>query len=334
MVGLDEVARTSGVSRATASRALNGDPHVRNETRERVIAVAEALGYRPNRAARRLASGRSNVIGFVLPSDQLLDDPYGALLLNSVALTTNARDHGLMLWMTHRAPGTTVAEIFRGGLVDGLLMSAVAFDDAWVEELLDGPLPTMLIGRHPSRTDLNVVEIDNVGGARRAVEHLLDLGHRRIAHIAGPAERADARERRATYEKVLAEHGVDADPRLVEQGGFTVDSGVAAMVRLLPQRPTAVFASNDEMAFGAYEAIAAAGLEVPGDISIVGFDDFPARPSGLPPLTTVRYDLAAVAQRAVDALLALIDEPREAPRHLMVPAELHVRQSTRVPRGP
>jgi DNA-binding LacI/PurR family transcriptional regulator len=295
-----------------------------------VVAVAESLQYRPNRAARSLASGRSGVIGLVLPVDQLVNDPYGAILINGVAQSAAARDHGLMLWMTHKEPGATVRELFSGGLVDGLVISAIALGDTWVEKLLDGPLPTVLVGRHPNRSDTDMVEIDNTAAARLVVEHLIGLGHRRIATITGPEERSDAMARLATFHTVLAEHDLEAPPELVVKGDFSPWSGLSAMVRLLPHRPTAVFAANDQMALGALEAINLAGLRVPDDISVAGFDDFPAALVSNPPLTTVGQDVDLVADRAVAHLISLLGTGTSG-SDLLVGAELRVRGSTGSP---
>ena len=322
----------AGVSTATASRALSGDSRVRDATRARVQAVAESLHYRPNRAARSLASGRSGVIGLVLPTEPLVNDPYGAILINGVAQSASTRDHGLMLWMTHREPGATVRELFSGGLLDGLVISAVALGDAWVEKLLDGPLPTVLIGRHPQRSDVDVVEVDNTAAARLVVEHLIGLGHRRIATITGPEARSDAAERLETFRTVMAEHGLPVPDELVEPGDFSPLSGLAAMARLIPHRPTAVFAANDQMALGAMEAISLAGLRVPDDISVAGFDDFPAALVSNPPLTTVGQDVDLVADRAVAHLIDLLDTGRRG-TDVLVGAELRIRGSTGPPKG-
>ncbi|MEO1065479.1 MAG: LacI family DNA-binding transcriptional regulator [Actinomycetota bacterium] len=321
------MAERSGVSRATASRALNGDARVSDDTRARVLAAAAAIGYRPNRAARSLANGRSSILGLVMPSGQLVADPYGAEMINSVAIAASSHDQQLMLWLTHEGPDDSVDAIFRNGLVDGVIVSAPALGDDWIEDVIDGPLPTVLIGRHPHRSDINVVDVDNAGGARLAVTHLIERGHRRIATICGPMERTDGRSRYESYAETLRDHGIEVDERLIAQGDYTPDSGLAAMVRLLRHEPTAVFAANDQMALGAYEAIEVAGLRVPDDIAVVGFDGFSSRTAD-PPLTTVRQDLSELGGRAVELLLQTITTPDEPPTEVIVPVELVVRSSS------
>jgi LacI family transcriptional regulator len=335
MVTLEEVARTSGVSRATASRALNGRDRVSPEVRNRVRIVANALGYRPNPAARSLASGRSGALGLVIPTGHLVEDPYGAHLVQAVAETATRHDQAVMLWLARAEPSAAVRDEFRTGLVDGLVISGVGFGSEWIEDLIDGPHPSVLVGRHPTRTDVASVQIDNVAGAHAAVEHLLDGGSRRVAIVLGPPERSDTQDRLAGYRAALSERELAVDPNLVGQGDFTVQSGYDAMRALLPHRPDGVFATNDLMAAGALRALAEAGLRVPDDVPVAGFDDLPIAATTEPALTTVAHDIDVVGEAAVETLLRLLDsdsprpaEPRPA-EPIVVPAPLLVRQSTR-----
>jgi LacI family transcriptional regulator len=331
VVTLDQVARASGVSRATASRALNGRDRVNPEVRHRVHLVANALGYRPNPAARSLASGRSGAIGLVLPTVHLGEDPYEANLVTSIAEAATRHGQALMLWLGPVEPSPSMRNQFRTGLVDGLVVSGVGFGARWVEDLIDGPHPSVLIGRHPTRTDVVTVEIDNVAGARAAVHHLLVGGRRRIAIVLGPPDRTDGQDRMAGYRLALAEYGLEVEPDLVVEGDFTMASGVDAMQRLLPTRPDAVFATNDLMAVGVLRVIQDAGLDVPGDVAVVGFDDFAVAATTEPPLTTVRHDIRRVGEAAVEALLGLLEGDagdEDAAHRQVVPAPLVVRQST------
>ncbi|MEM9033359.1 MAG: LacI family DNA-binding transcriptional regulator [Actinomycetota bacterium] len=328
---LAQVAELSGVSRSTASRVLNGDERVSDDARDRVLRAADSIGYRPNRAARSLASGRSSIVGLVLPTEHLTADPYGSQVISGVVAAANERDQQVMLWLTHQGPDETVQTIFRNGIVDGLIVAAPALGDDWVEELIDGPMPTVLIGRHPTRRDVNVVDIDDVGGARLAVDHLVGLGHRRIATITGNMARPDAAARYQGYVAALEAHGIALDERLVAAGTYTPSSGVAAMVRLLKHRPTAVFAANDQMAHGAYEAIEIAGLRIPEDVSVVGFDGFSSFSEPDPPLTTVRQDLAAIGEHVVDVLLQASGSDDHETLRVTVGVELVERSSTGPP---
>jgi LacI family transcriptional regulator len=333
IVTLEEVARTSGVSRATASRALNGRARVSPEVRNRVRIVANAMGYRPNPAARSLASGRSGALGLVIPTGHLVEDPYAAHLVEAVAETATCHDQALMLWLARVEPGPVVRNEFRTGLVDGLVISGVGFGAAWIEDLIDGPHPCVLIGRHPTRTDVATIEVDNAAGAKAAVAHLIETGARRVAIITGPPERTDNQDRVQGYEEALAEHGLDLDDALARPGDFTVESGYEAMRQLLPQAPDAVFAANDPMAVGALRAIGEAGLSVPDDIMVAGFDDLPVAATTDPPLTTVRQDIGLVGESAVEALVRLLDDDPTDPERVVIPAPLVVRQSTRSGNG-
>lgn len=328
-VTLDDVARTSGVSRATASRALNGHSKVSVDVRSRVQLVADQLGYRPNSAARSLASGRSGVLGLVLPAGHLLATPYEAHLLEAVADAATASGHGLMLWLAETEPGRALREGFRTGLVDGIVVSGVALGASWVEDLFDGPHPCVLVGRHPTRTDLAYVEVDNEACAGLAVDHLVGGGGRRIAIILGPLERVDARDRYAGYERALERHGLALDTRLVERGDFSPESGYEAMRRLLAHRPDSVFASNDNMAAGALRAIAEAGLRVPDDIAVIGFDDLPIPGRYDFGISTIRQDIVTIAARAVELLTHLVDGAPLPAHPITINGSLVVRGTTR-----
>ena len=330
IVTLDEVARTSGVSRATASRALNGRDRVSPEVRHRVRLVAKALGYRPNPAARSLASGRSGALGLVLPTVHLGEDPYEANLVTAVAEAATRYGQALMLWLAPIEPSPQMRDEFRTGLVDGLVISGVGFGSQWVEDLIDGPHPSVLVGRHPTRDNMTLVRLDDAAGGRAAVDHLVDCGCRRVAIVLGPSNRTDSDDRLAGYRQALADRGRASAPELVARGDFTLSSGYDAMVRLLPHRPDAVFAANDLMAVGALRAIQDQGLTVPDDVAVVGFDDMAIAANADPPLTTVRHDIKRVGEAAVEMLLRLLDAGDDRPPELeVIPTPLVVRRSTR-----
>ena len=329
-VTLEDVARMSGVSRATASRALNGHARVSADVRTRVRMIADQLGYRPNSAARSLASGRAGVLGLVLPGGHLISAPYEAHLLEAVADAATASGHGLMLWMAATEPNQSLRDGFRTGFVDGVIVSGVALGSPWVEDLLDGPHPCVLVGRHPSRTDVPHIELTNEASAAAAVDHLVAGGGRRIAIILGPADRIDGRDRQVGYERALYRNGIEVDTRLVERGDFSISSGYEAMRRLLAHRPDSVFACNDLMAAGALQAIAAAGLRVPDDIAVIGFDDLPIASGTTPPLSTVGQDVAAIGASAVDLLINLVTgDASNGATTTTVSGPLVIRQSTR-----
>jgi LacI family transcriptional regulator len=305
-VTLEDVARVSGVSLATASRALNGRPGVRDDVRRRVFEASDRLGFRPNRAARNLASGRSQVLGLVIPSAELRVDPYGASMTHAVGRAAAERDQGLMLHLAAGEPGATVHHILRDGLIDGLLISTVAVGNPWVEELLAASLPAVLIGTHPNRTDVVGVDVENLESSAAAVTHLFEQGCQRVATITGPLNRADARLRVGGYRLAHRRADRPLDESLIIQGDFNRESGRAAAERVVALGADGLFAGNDEMAQGAMWAFAHAGVRVPDDVAIIGFDGTAFEEFLNPTLSTVCQPFDAIASTAVDELLARI----------------------------
>jgi LacI family transcriptional regulator len=330
-VTLAVVARVSGVSPATASRALNGRSGVDPEVAARVTAVARSLGYRPNAAARLLASGRSGVIGLVMSSNQLVCGEYGPHIVRALTEACTVRGLGVMLWLLKPEPDGIVRDVRAGRLVDGFVVTGVGFGTPWVEELIDGPQPCVLIGRHRNRPGAAVVEPDNYGGAFAAVDHLVSTGRHRIATITGPVSSSDSRDRFRGYCNALEAHGLPIDPVLIERGDFRSPSAESLTSHLLAHRPDAIFAANDLMAIGVHRAVVAAGLRVPDDIAIAGFDDLPDanRSISTPLLTSVRQDLEAMATSALEVLDAMLSGG--GPQHRVVPTHLVVRKSTGTP---
>lgn len=271
-ITLDDVARLSGVSRSTASRVINDQPGVRPDVRERVQRIADHLGFRPNRAAKNLASGRASVIGLVIPSEELRVDPYGASITHAVGRAATRHDLGLMLHLAEEVPGRTVHHILRDGLIDGLVISSVALGRPWVDELLDSSLPTVLIGRHPRRTDLASVDVENVESSAAATTHLFDQGCERVGTITGPLGRVDARQRLDGYRLAHERAGRVVDESLVVEGDFRRGSAVEAARVLVGRGVDGIVAGNDEMAIGAMWACTALGVSIPGDVAVVGFD--------------------------------------------------------------
>ena len=326
-VTLDDVARVSGVSRAAASRALNGREGVRDDVRERVRHVADSLGYRPNRAARNLASGRTSVIGLIMPSDELRVDPYGASLVQAVADAADRHDEGLMLHLAKTEPRRAVGDMMRDGLIDGVIVSAIALGSRWVDELLDANMPTILIGGHTERFDVHTVEVENATSTGTLVEHLHQEGCRRIAHIRGRHGRVDADQREAGYRAALDRCGLRFDPDLVVDGDFSRHTARRITPDLLEHRPDAIVAANDETAIGALKAIEAAGLRVPDDIALVGFDGTAAIDVVDPTLTTARQPFDRMGELAVSSLIRLIAGD-DVPLQQVVPPAIELAASS------
>jgi LacI family transcriptional regulator len=304
-VTLDDVARVSGVSRSAASRVLNNRPGVRPDLRERVFRVADELGFRPNRAAKNLASGLSSVIGLVIPTADLRVDPYGAAMTHAVGRATAALDLGLMLHLATDEPGATVHHVLSDGLIDGLLISSVAVG-SWVDDLFDSTLPTVLIGTHPTRSDVISVDVENVESAATAVQHLFDQGCARVGCITGPLDRADARDRLDGYRLAHRRAGREVDEQLIVAGDFERMSGAMAAPKLFAVGVDGIFASNDEMAVGAMWSGAHRGVVVPDDVKVIGFDGTSIDEFIEPSLSTIAQPFDAIARTAVATLVAIV----------------------------
>jgi len=303
---LDDVARHAGVSRSAASRAINDRPGVKPDVRARVLAAAEQLGFRPNRSARSLASGRSSVIGLVIPTADLRVDPYGAALTHAVGRAAAHRDLALVLQIADERPGRTVQHILADGLLDGLLISAVAVGPAWVDELIDAPLPSVLIGAHPSRTGLTDVTVESVESSSAAVTHLFAAGCTRVGIITGPPGRVDAAERLTGYRLAHQRAGRTVDEHLIVPGDYTRPSGLTGAALLVDRGADGIFASNDEMAVAAMWTITHRGLNVPRDVKVAGFDGSAIGEMIEPSLTSVVQPFDGLASAAVGLLEAAI----------------------------
>lgn len=324
------VAKASGVSRSTVSRVINNDPNVKGETRDRVMAAIRALNYQPNIAARGLASGRTQVLGLVIPQGvaTLFSDPYFPILIQGISTACNRLDYSVMLWLGEpEFERRTIRQVLHGGLIDGVIVSSMLLDDPITQALIEHDKPFVLIGRHPDRPDVSFVDTDNVAGAHDAVAHLHRLGKTRIATITGPLNMIVGADRLEGFAKAMRERGSAPDPALIAEGDFTEAGGYLAMQRLLPSHPDAVFVASDTMAIGALRALQVANWRVPEDIAVVGFDDIPAAARQHPPLTSVRQPIQQLGDTAVQVLLEKIRNPQQGPQHILFPPALMIRSS-------
>lgn len=304
--GVRDVARVAGVSRQTVSRVMNGHPSIRDETRTRVLAAMEELRFRPNRAARMLTTARSTTIGILASSASSLFGPASSI----DAVENAARAAGYFVTTVHVAD-TSAAELeaalehLAAQAVEGIVV--VAPERPVLDALAAGSPGVPFVTLHGSQEPgADGVFVDQLAGARLAVRHLLELGHRRIAHLAGPLDWAEADARRRGFEAELAEWGVQGV--VSPPGDWTSASGYEAARELLAgPGVTAVFSSNDQMALGLLHALRQAGRSVPGDVSVVGFDDIPEAAYFAPPLTTIRQDFAELGRRCVAHLLTEIE---------------------------
>jgi LacI family transcriptional regulator, galactose operon repressor len=319
-----DVARRAQVSVASVSRALNGLHNVSDETRARVTDAARDLGYVPHAGARSLSLARTNAIGVVLPA---LHGEFFSEIVRGMDEVASAGNYFLLLSNMHTeaSSSTAVLRAMRGR-VDGLLLMAPHVQDQELVEALPSGLPTLLInspGRHP---DCPGIHLDNAAGAEAVAEHLLGLGRRRLVHISGPEGNIDAQERADAFRQAVDRYP-GATLQIV-QGDFYEESGERAVKLLLDDGVEfdAIFAANDNMAIGAVEALRRAGLHVPEDVAVAGFDDIPlAKHLGL---TTVRVRIAELGQHALQRLLQMLGGTDAGGDELHQP-ELVVRSTTK-----
>ncbi len=328
---MSDVARVAGVSHQTVSRVLNAHPSVRPETRDRVLAAITELGYRRNTAARALVTRRSGTIG-VVTSGSALFGPTSPL----IAVEGAARDAGLFVslatlprWET--AGVRDVLEHFLSQGVDGIVVVAAHDDAVAAVRASDAGVPVVMVGPRPGHhEELRAVAVDQYAGARMATRHLLDLGHRHVLHLAGPTDWLDARSRVEGWRDELLAAGIEPGAPVpgTWHAGHGYDAGRELVRRGLP---TAVFAANDQLALGLLHALAEAGVRVPDEISVVGFDDVDGAAHFVPPLTTVRQGFRELGTRCLRMLLELIGGGD--PGADTVRPELVVRQSSGPPRA-
>lgn len=323
-----DVAREAGVSVATVSRVLNNSGAVREDTRRQIEEVAKRLRYTPNTAAQSLSTRRTSTIGVLLPD---LFGEFFSEVIRGIDQTAQQHGYHVLVSSSHndRAGIEATLRLMRGR-VDGLLVMSPDLDAHSLSHNLPERLPAVLLNCRVDDLSYDSINIDNRGGARAMTAHLVRLGHRRIALITGAMHNHDALERAEGHRAALRAAGIEGDPRLELAGAFTEESGYRAAERALrlEPRPTAVFACNDAMAIGALSALRAAGVRVPEEMAVAGFDDIPMAQYVHPPLTTVRVGIHGLGARAATRLLEAIERRSgEERQQITLPARLVVRAS-------
>ncbi len=327
---LEQVARRAGVSRATASRVVNGSTTVAQPIREAVHRAVAELGYVPNLAARTLVTQRTGSVALILPETPnrvFSDDQFFPGVVRGVSQELEAADRQLVLMLVGSAAAHERAERYTtGGHVDGVLFASIHGADPLPDMLARAGVPVVCSGRPLGRSRVPYVEVDQHGGVAAAVQHLLERGRRRIATIAGPQDMVAGLDRLAAFRKVLAGSGRRS---VVAMGDFTRKSGETAMRQLLEDDPKldAVFAASDLMAHGALRTLRQAGRRVPDDVAVVGFDDSGIAQYMDPPLTTVRQPIERIGQTLARQLLRLLAGER-IEESVVLPTELIVRDSS------
>lgn len=330
-----DVAAHVGVSRTTVSYVINNvtEANISEQTRQRVLAAAKELGYVPHAAAKALASGRTQTIGLLVPRSQPFPQASSAHFRIIEGLLEIAQQFGVRVLVDSvqlSDPDDTYLNIARNKQIDGLIVSDVRLDDEGLRKIVQDTLPIVLLGRLPNVT-ATTVEFDNRSGARSAVAHLIEQGHTRIGMIAyAPTVFTGAEERIQGYRDALDTHGIEVDEDLIRAGAYSSESGYAAMLDLLraETKPTAIFASSDEIAMGVLAALHEQGVRVPDEMAVVGFDDNPLSRFTIPALTTVHLPFEEMGRQAGKLLLDLIRQKAEPDVEHRLPTELVVRKSS------
>ena len=326
-----DVAQRADVSIATVSRVLNKSASVGEAKRKRVEEAAEALGYSPNPNALSLLGQSTGGIGVVLP---YIAGEFFSEFLQGIDRTTKESGHFLIVSSSHRNIKSFRAVI--EGMkqrVDGLIIMSTQVPAETVRAWLPKDLPVLFVNTEVQGTDIETVNFDNRGGAYAMTEHLIYQGHRRIGFLKGPEGSFDALARLDGFRSALRAHGIEPDPELEFEGDFSMESGLerVASVLAVDPRPTALFAANDVSAYGALRGLTEAGLNVPDDIALAGFDDIQLAQFASPSMTTVHAPAREMGQRAIERLLEQVDGDHSAPHQpVVLPTYVVTRESTTV----
>ena len=326
---IKQIADAAGVHPSTVSRAL--DPKKRHlvadDVAKRIVSQAEALGYQPNRLAANLRLGRSDLIGVLLPD---IANPVFAPILGGITETLSAEGYAPIVADAGNAPSQQISfvENLLSQRVDGLILATVSQDDELVGFCIQRGLPVILVNRSEARDRVSSVVSDDDLGMRLAVDHLVGLGHRHIAHVAGPLSTSTGVLRRDGFERAMSHHGLRGVVH--EATGYTREAGAEASAALLDSASpiTAIVAANDLLALGVLDALKQRGLRCPEDLSLVGHNDMPLMDVVSPPLTTIRIEHREMGRIAATMLVDAIKANSANIRHVVLPSELIVRNST------
>jgi LacI family transcriptional regulator len=339
-VTLKDVAQLVGVTQAAVSMALADHPRISEKTKQAVRKAAAELGYVPNSAGRALRRQRAGAIALIVPntSHHVFGHTYFMHVLTGVSSSANAHDAQVIVSTNaDEAGGVSAFErIIRSGTADGVIVTSAAVDDANVEMLVASGLPVVLIGNFPYLAQARSVGTDDVGATRAITEHLITVhGRRRLLHVSGPLDHQTGIDRTEGFLAAVREHGLEADAFVIE-GDMGEESGAAAIASALGdarQFDGAVFA-NDDMAFGGMQVLRARGVAVPGDVAVVGFDDFGLARTTTPGITTMRVPAEQMARQATDTLFAILTGTPAGPLHHELPVQLVARASCGCPDPP
>ena len=330
------IAHAADVSIATVSRVMNNIPTVNPEIAQRVWKIIDELDYFPNTQARSLVSGRSRIFGLIVSE---ITNPFFPELIQGFEDIAVANGYEILVSSTNYDP-KRMSHCIRRMLerkVEGVAVMTFGIEEPLLDQLARRKVPLVFIDIGPKRPGISLLKVDYQHGIRQGVQHLAALGHRDISFISGPIKLHSAQSRQTAFSASMKECGIASDAAWIIEGDHTMDGGVAAMDRLLATKklPTAVMCSNDMTAIGVLHKLYRAGLRVPDDLSVIGFDDINIAAVTIPPLTTVQMSRFDIARAAVTALRAHVEQTEgSAPkREYNIETELVVRESTGFPRG-
>ncbi len=333
-MNLEDIAKKAGVSRSTVSRVINHDRYVSAKTRKRVWEVIRQNGFEPNPAARTLVTRRSHIVGVAVPQTSNVffgDNSYYPMLLQGIGEMINQRDYAMLLWLntSNEERQTFAKRVARNRQPDGFVITSVVEDDPLFNRLIESKRTFVMVETPPAHHEqINFVTIDNIRAAEVTVEYLFSQGRRRIATITGQLNIRDGLDRFAGYKSAIQKAGLPLDAGLIFEGMFSREAGYQGMKQLLPHKPDAVVCGGDTAAVGAIQAIHEAGLRVPDDIAVIGFDDLDVATQCNPPLTTICHSVQRVGEVAAGLLIDLVESKLHAPQHIILPTELIIREST------
>ena len=336
-----DIAKIAGVSRSTVSRVVNNYPNVPEETRKKVLEIIEKYNYVPHASARMLAGVKNRIIGLFIiemreetDGNQVSTNSYFTPFTGAVIDKANQYGYNVLISIINKPEDyKNVKEMFYNKTISGGIFIGEKNSEPQIKEIIIGGYKVVLIDQDNKEDETVysksiIIKADNYSGAYNATKYLIDLGHKDIAHISGIASQLSAMERLEGYKRAMSDSGISIKNNLIAKGNFTVEGGYRATKKLLSKvKPTAIFAGNDSIALGTYEAIEELGLKIPDDISVVGFDDIEVAKYLNPKLTTVKMTLQEMASIAVNSLINTIENESNYSANYVVPVDLIERGS-------
>jgi LacI family transcriptional regulator len=332
MTTIKEIAKIAGVSRSTVSRVINDNPNVSERTRSKVQSIIDEMEYQPNPVARSLISGRTRVLGLVIPMafSSLFTNPFFSLLSQGISSTCTVNNYTLMLWLIEPDYAKrTNDNILNNRLIDGVIVASNVIDDPLIEGLIKRKVPLVQIGRN-NYPNVSSVDADNIHGSIMAVRHLINIGRKQLATVTGHMDLFSGRDRLSGFKRGLQEKNLPILEKRIAFGDFTEKGGYFQTKLLLSRTEfDGLFVASDMMCFGAIQAIQEAGLKIPEDIAVISFDDIPAAARHQPALTTIRQPIHQMGSIAAQTLIDQLESNDTAtPRRIILPTELVLREST------